>query len=94
MLISAAQKHFCVPHMPVITPAPATKTLRPEDSIATMLLSGRNKHGDSTCPDELCQKKLYYTIKTHIGDGHRDVFLDAFRSVDLFICDGFPLTIM
>ncbi|CAH2245135.1 jg2389 [Pararge aegeria aegeria] len=30
-----------------------------EHSIATMLLSGRNEHGESTSPDELCHKKLY-----------------------------------
>ncbi|CAH2233315.1 jg6235 [Pararge aegeria aegeria] len=38
------------PHEPVITKA--TTPFRPEHSIATMLFSGRNKHGDRTSPDE------------------------------------------
>ncbi|CAH2243692.1 jg8752 [Pararge aegeria aegeria] len=38
------------PHEPVTTPAIAP--FRSEHSIATMLLSGRNKHNDSTFPDE------------------------------------------
>ncbi|CAH2261619.1 jg13675 [Pararge aegeria aegeria] len=46
------------PCVPLI--APATTAFRLEHSITTMLLSGRNKHGGNTSPDELIQKALHY----------------------------------
>ncbi|CAH2260335.1 jg2368 [Pararge aegeria aegeria] len=44
------------PHVPVITPA--LTPFRSELTIVVMLLSGRNKHGYSTSPDELSQIAL------------------------------------
>ncbi|CAH2241414.1 jg15611 [Pararge aegeria aegeria] len=45
-------------HVPVIILAWAWSPFN-RNSIATMLLSGRNKHGDITSPDELSHKKHY-----------------------------------
>ncbi|CAH2226783.1 jg4674 [Pararge aegeria aegeria] len=53
------------PHVPVITPA--TTILRPEDSFAIRLLSGRNKHGCSTAPNGLCSSTQYYYHYHHVN---------------------------
>ncbi|CAH2241713.1 jg16283 [Pararge aegeria aegeria] len=72
--------NLCVQNVvPVITLA--TTPFRPEHSIATMLLSGRNKHGDRTSPDKHCHKKLYGNYGDTLDRNNRNLPIVLLGSV-------------